>query len=211
MGGILGRQAWERSSGGLWLPSVFYDGAMLMGFCPCVCEYDFVADLEPELYEVSVAIDGGDLEIAFDEFDWYPAAGSLFNGTFILEHETVPITEENYWHSYLHHFMYSEYGDPYYGSVEIYATSSCVGLQWIMNMMGDVEVLYAAWHYTCILPGGELSVLEMPLGVLRLGGNIKYGSSTSCYGVQALYYYTGYTMVVPGNVLGSATLTATAT
>lgn len=34
MGGILGRRAWERSNGGLWLPSVYWSPNW-MGFCAC--------------------------------------------------------------------------------------------------------------------------------------------------------------------------------
>lgn len=34
MGGILGRRAWERSSGGLWLPNVLWSPVQ-MGFCCC--------------------------------------------------------------------------------------------------------------------------------------------------------------------------------
>jgi hypothetical protein len=34
MGGILGRRAWDRSNGGLWLPSVYWSPVQ-MGFCCC--------------------------------------------------------------------------------------------------------------------------------------------------------------------------------
>lgn len=34
MGGILGRRAWERSNGGLWLPTVYWSPNR-MGFCCC--------------------------------------------------------------------------------------------------------------------------------------------------------------------------------
>jgi len=46
MGGILGRQAWARSNGGLWLPEVYWSPVQ-MGFCCCTdgCEQEDVSGI----------------------------------------------------------------------------------------------------------------------------------------------------------------------
>lgn len=115
MGGILGRRAWERSNGGLWLPEVRWSPVQ-MGFCCCPIAEPWegcpVCSAEARFWDIS----------AVSKICEMSAKNYIVGG---ISQPLSSSTEECYWQS--------QYGSPpEYVQVHIYAT-------------GVVEVVFIPW------------------------------------------------------------------